>query len=89
MERIRLHRDQIALVAAVVLPLAVAVILVPFRSSFAATAAALILVAVIVAVAALGNRISGFVADGLCHHLVRLLPHPPLREARHHPPARH
>ena len=61
MERIRLHRDQIALVAAVVLPLAVAVILVPFRSSFAATAAALILVAVIVAVAALGNRISGFV----------------------------
>ena len=62
MERIRLHRDQIALLAAVVLPLAVASILVPFRSGFANTASALILVAVIVAVAALGNRISGFVA---------------------------
>ena len=34
----------------------------PFRSSFANTASALILVAVIVAVAALGNRVSGFVA---------------------------
>ncbi len=62
MERIRLHRDQIALVAAVVLPLGVAAILVPFRSIFANTASALILVAVIVAVAALGNRLSGFVA---------------------------
>ena len=62
MEKLRLHRDQIALVAAVVLPLGVAAILVPFRSSFANTASALILVAVIVAVAALGNRVSGFVA---------------------------
>jgi K+-sensing histidine kinase KdpD len=62
MESVRLYRDQIALVAAVVLPLGVAAILVPFRSSFANTAAALILVAVIVAVAALGNRVSGFVA---------------------------
>ena len=62
MERIRLHRDQIALVAAVVVPLGVAAVLVPFRSSFANTAAALILVAVIVAIAALGNRVSGFVA---------------------------
>ncbi|MGA2473142.1 MAG: DUF4118 domain-containing protein [Acidimicrobiales bacterium] len=62
MERIRLHRDQIALVAAVVLPLGVAAILVPFRSIFVNPASALILVAVIVAVAALGNRFSGFVA---------------------------
>ena len=62
MERIRLHRDQMALLAGIVLPLAVAGILVPFRSSFANTAAALILVAVIVAVAALGNRVAGFVA---------------------------
>ena len=62
MERIRPHKEKIALVAAVVLPLAVAAILVPFRSSFANTASALILVAVIVAVAALGNRVSGFVA---------------------------
>ena len=62
MERIRLHRDQIALVAAVVLPLTVAAVLVPFRSSLANTASALILVAVIVAVASLGNRFCGFVA---------------------------
>ena len=34
----------------------------PFRSSFANTASALILVVVIVAVVSLGNRISGFVA---------------------------
>jgi K+-sensing histidine kinase KdpD len=61
-ERIRPHQEKIALVAAVVLPLAVAAILVPFRSSFANTASALILVAVIVGVAALGNRVSGFVA---------------------------
>jgi K+-sensing histidine kinase KdpD len=62
MERIRLHRDTIALVAAVVLPLGVAAIFVPFRSSFATTASALVLVAVVVGVAALGNRVSGFVA---------------------------
>ena len=62
MERIRLHRDQIALAAAVFLPLAVAAVLVPFRSSLANTASALILVAVVVAVAALGNRFCGFVA---------------------------
>jgi K+-sensing histidine kinase KdpD len=62
MEKIRQYREHIALLAAVVLPLGVAAILVPFRSSFANTASALILVAVIVAVAALGSRVSGFVA---------------------------
>jgi K+-sensing histidine kinase KdpD len=62
MEKIRLHRDQVAIAAAVALPLAVAAILVPFRSSFTNTASALILVAVIVAVATLGNRVSGIVA---------------------------
>ncbi len=62
MDKIRLHRDQVAFAAAVVLPLGVAAILVPFRSSFTNTASALILVAVIVAVATLGSRISGIVA---------------------------
>ena len=62
MATVRLHRDPLALLAGIVLPLAVAAILVPFRLSFANTAAALILVAVIVAVAALGNRLAGFVA---------------------------
>ncbi|MGA2931590.1 MAG: hypothetical protein ABSE98_05820 [Acidimicrobiales bacterium] len=56
MERIRLHREQIALVAAVVLPLGVAAFLVPFRSTFANTASALILVAIIVTELAARNR---------------------------------
>jgi len=62
MDRLRLHRDQIAFAAALILPLGVVVLLVPFRGDFANTASALILVAVIVAVATLGNRFSGFVA---------------------------
>ena len=62
MDRFRPYRDQIAFVAALVLPLGVAALLVPFRGDFASTASALILVAIIVAVAALGNRFSGFVA---------------------------
>ena len=61
MDYLRPHRDQIAVLAAVVMPLGIAAILVPFRSSFADTASALILVSVI-AVAALGNRVSGIVA---------------------------
>jgi K+-sensing histidine kinase KdpD len=48
---------------AVVAPLVVAVILVPFRGSFATAAAGLILVVVIVAVAVGGNRFSGFLAS--------------------------
>ena len=62
MDLFRPYRDQIAVAAAVILPLGVAAILVPFRAEFANTASALILVAVIVAVAALGNRFSGLVA---------------------------
>ena len=62
MNRFRCHRDVIALAAALVLPLGMAAILVPFRSSFANTASALVLVAVIVAVAVAGNRLAGLVA---------------------------
>jgi hypothetical protein len=62
MDRFRPYRDQIAFAAALVLPLGVAILLILFRGNFANTASALILVAVIVAVAALGNRFSGFVA---------------------------
>jgi K+-sensing histidine kinase KdpD len=50
----------LARVAGIALPVAVAVLLVPVRGSFAAPAAALLLVAVIVAVAALGDRIAGY-----------------------------
>jgi K+-sensing histidine kinase KdpD len=58
----RRHRDVIAFAAALALPLGIAVMLVPFRSSFANTASALVLVAVIVAVAVTGNRFTGLVA---------------------------
>jgi hypothetical protein len=62
MDRIQQHRAAIVNLGAVVLPLAVAAVLVPFRSSFTDTAAALVLVAVIVAVAVVGSRPAGFLA---------------------------
>ncbi|WP_329320503.1 DUF4118 domain-containing protein [Streptomyces sp. NBC_01262] len=58
----RLTRDRTAIVAAVVAPLAVAAVLVPFRGSFSNTNAALVLVVVVVAVAAIGNRLAGALA---------------------------
>jgi hypothetical protein len=62
MDRFRSHRDSVATIAALVLPLGIAAILVPFRSSFATPASALVLVAVVVGVAALGNRGAGLLA---------------------------
>jgi K+-sensing histidine kinase KdpD len=61
-DKIRRRRDAIAVIAALILPLAVAAALFPFRSTFANTAAALVLVAVVVAVAVIGNRMAGFLA---------------------------
>ena len=89
MDRIRLHRDRIAFVAAVVLPLGVAAVLVPFRSSFANTAAALILVAVDRGGRGGGEPAGRVRRHGLGHRVVRLLPHPAVREAGHHAPGRH
>lgn len=62
MGRIRIHRDALALLAGLLLPVGVAAVLVPFRANLANTAAALILVAVVVAVAANGSRMAGFIA---------------------------
>jgi len=56
------YRNQAIFIAGLVLPLAIVAIMVPFRSNFADPAAALVLVAVIVAVAVVGNRGAGFVA---------------------------
>ena len=56
------YRDRAAVIAAVLGPLAVALALVPFRSAFPNTDAALVLVAVIVAVAANGHRLAGVLA---------------------------
>ncbi|MFF3562243.1 DUF4118 domain-containing protein [Streptomyces sp. NPDC002574] len=53
---------RLALPAAVLLPLAVTAVLLPFRSTIAAPLVALVLVVAVVAVAVLGNRVAGAVA---------------------------
>ena len=62
MDGFRRHTNAVVNVAALVIPLGVAGLLVPFRSSFADTAAALVLVAVIVAIAVIGSRTAGYLA---------------------------
>ncbi len=62
MKRLLRYRDPLTLCAAVLLPLALSGILVPFRSTFAPTASALVFVAMIVAVAVVGNRTAGILA---------------------------
>ena len=63
MEYLREHRTVLALLAALLIPLGVASVLVPFRGSFANTAAALVLVGVIEAIAIVGNRAAGVLAS--------------------------
>jgi len=57
-----LTRDQAAIAAALAAPLAAAAVLLPFRASWPNTNVALLLVVVVVAVAALGNRVAGAIA---------------------------
>ena len=57
-----LGRDRLAVGAALVAPLALTVILVPFRTSFPNTDAALALLLVVVGVAANGYRLAGYLA---------------------------
>jgi K+-sensing histidine kinase KdpD len=57
-----LGRDRLAVVAALVVPLALTVILVPVRTRFPNTDAALVLLLVVVAVAANGYRPAGYLA---------------------------
>ncbi len=56
------NRKAFARGAALVLPIGVAAAMVPFRASFAAAASALVLVAVVVGVAAFGDRFAGYLA---------------------------
>jgi len=56
------NRDRLAMLAALAAPLALAAILVPFRTSFPNTDAALALILVVVAVAANGDRLAGVLA---------------------------
>lgn len=55
-------RDRVAVLVAVLGPLVVSVVLVPFRDSIANTNVALVLVLIIVAVAASGTRMAGVLA---------------------------
>jgi K+-sensing histidine kinase KdpD len=55
-------RDRVAVLGALVAPLALAAVLVPFRGSFPNTDAALALILVVVAVAANGYRLAGILA---------------------------
>jgi Domain of unknown function (DUF4118) len=57
-----LTRDQAAFGAAIAAPLAASAILLPWRSSWSNTNAALLLVVVVVAVSAIGNRWAGALA---------------------------
>ena len=57
-----LDRGWVAVMCGLVVPLVVAAALVPFRGNFASTAAALVLVLVVVAVACFGNRLAGWLA---------------------------
>jgi K+-sensing histidine kinase KdpD len=57
-----LTRDRAAIAAALIAPIAAAAILLPFRSTWSNTNVALLLVVVVVAVAAIGNRIAGAIA---------------------------
>ncbi|MDQ1716214.1 MAG: hypothetical protein QOE89_167, partial [Pseudonocardiales bacterium] len=57
-----LTRHRMAQLASVLVPLGACAAVAPFRHSFANTDAALLLMAVVVAIAALGNRLAGIVA---------------------------
>jgi K+-sensing histidine kinase KdpD len=57
-----LSRARLTVLVALIGPFVVSLVLAPFRDSFANTNAALILVLVIVAVAATGNRVAGVLA---------------------------
>ena len=62
-EMLDTYRQRVALLLALIAPLGVAAVLVPFRGNFTNTAAALVLVASVVAIAVVGSRVSGFVAS--------------------------
>jgi hypothetical protein len=62
-ELLRAQRTRVALVSGAGAPLIAAAILVPFRGTFANTAAALVMVLIVVAVAVSGNRGAGVVAS--------------------------
>jgi K+-sensing histidine kinase KdpD len=61
--RILRYRNRLSIGAALVVPLVIAAVLVPFRGSFAETAAALVMVVVIFGVAVTGSQVAGVLAS--------------------------
>jgi K+-sensing histidine kinase KdpD len=59
---LRRNPQAVTRIAGIVLPIGVAALLIPFRATFAASAAALVLIAVVVGVSAPGDRVSGYLA---------------------------
>jgi hypothetical protein len=57
-----LGRDRMAIAAALLVPLAAAAVLLPFRASWSNANVALVLVVIVVAVSAIGNRVAGALA---------------------------
>jgi K+-sensing histidine kinase KdpD len=57
-----LRRDRVAMVLGLLAPLAAAALLLPFRASWSNTNVALLLVIIVVAVAAIGDRMAGALA---------------------------
>jgi hypothetical protein len=63
MEALRKYRLRLSLLAAVLVPLGLGALLIPFRSSFTNAASALLFIIVVVAIAVAGNRFTGFIAS--------------------------
>jgi hypothetical protein len=63
LDRLVHARNQVSLLAALIGPVVVGAVLVPFRSSYASTAAALTMVVVITPLAVFGNTAAGVVAS--------------------------
>ena len=84
-----LSRDRLAVLAALVAPLAVAAVLVPFRSSFPNTDAALVMLLVVVAVAANGYRLAGVLAALSVAVWFDFFLTQPYETVQHHPADRH
>jgi K+-sensing histidine kinase KdpD len=60
--RVSWSRDRLAAAAGLLAPLALAAVLIPFRTHVPNTDAALVMLLVVVAVAAIGNRLAGYLA---------------------------
>ena len=83
------NRDRLAVLAALAVPLALAAILIPFRTSFPNTDAALALILVVVAVAANGDRLAGVLAAVSAAVWFDFFLTQPYERFSHHEPDRH